>query len=165
MLARYVGKYRSIICQRSPILTVLPSTTILLPVSHSDNHYFANMFSFRQTVHHALSSPATAPHSLQLRSLSHWSSLRPQFRPQALPLSTSRRRYASSSENDAGHGAIQAPASPVPQKEAQLQIEPRLSMTFTCTVTDCGHRSSHQFTRRSYEKGIVIVQCPGCQNR
>ncbi|OSX64110.1 hypothetical protein POSPLADRAFT_1045232 [Postia placenta MAD-698-R-SB12] len=38
-------------------------------------------------------------------------------------------------------------------------------MTFTCTVTDCGHRSSHQFTRRSYEKGIVIVQCPGCQNR
>lgn len=38
------------------------------------------------------------------------------------------------------------------------QVEPKLSLTFTCTVPDCGHRSSHEFARRSYEKGIVIVQ-------
>ena len=44
-------------------------------------------------------------------------------------------------------------------------LEPRLSITFTCTVKDCGERSSHQFTKRAYEKGIVLVQCPGCQNR
>jgi len=44
-------------------------------------------------------------------------------------------------------------------------VEPRLSLTFTCTVPDCGTRSSHTFTRRSYEKGIVLVQCPGCNNR
>jgi protein import protein ZIM17 len=44
-------------------------------------------------------------------------------------------------------------------------LEPRLSLAFTCTVADCGTRSSHTFTRRSYEKGIVIVQCPGCRNR
>ncbi|KAI0339383.1 zf-DNL-domain-containing protein, partial [Trametopsis cervina] len=43
--------------------------------------------------------------------------------------------------------------------------EPRLSLTFTCTVPDCGTRSSHEFTKRSYERGIVIVQCPGCKNR
>ncbi|KAL6306268.1 DNL zinc finger-domain-containing protein, partial [Sparassis latifolia] len=43
--------------------------------------------------------------------------------------------------------------------------EPRLSLTFTCTVTDCFTRSTHEFTRRSYERGIVIVQCPGCKNR
>lgn len=45
------------------------------------------------------------------------------------------------------------------------QIEQRLSITFTCTVDECGHRSSHEFSKRSYTKGIVIVQCPGCKNR
>lgn len=45
------------------------------------------------------------------------------------------------------------------------EFEPRLSLTFTCTVPDCGTRSSHEFTKRSYEKGIVLVQCPGCKNR
>uniref|UniRef100_V5F2K3 DNL-type domain-containing protein n=1 Tax=Kalmanozyma brasiliensis (strain GHG001) TaxID=1365824 RepID=V5F2K3_KALBG len=45
------------------------------------------------------------------------------------------------------------------------QIEQRLAITFTCTVDACGHRSSHEFSKRSYTKGIVIVQCPGCKNR
>ncbi|KAF5316722.1 hypothetical protein D9619_006562 [Psilocybe cf. subviscida] len=45
------------------------------------------------------------------------------------------------------------------------KMEPKLSLTFTCTVPECGHRSTHQFTKRAYEKGIVIVQCPGCKNR
>lgn len=66
--------------------------------------------------------------------------------------------------------------------------EPRLSLTFTCTasvattsvpssssgaeampesplVHKCGHRSSHTFTKRAYEKGIVIIACPSCKNR
>ncbi|TFK69302.1 zf-DNL-domain-containing protein [Pluteus cervinus] len=38
-------------------------------------------------------------------------------------------------------------------------------MTFTCTVEGCETRSTHEFTKRSYEKGIVLVQCPGCKNR
>lgn len=38
-------------------------------------------------------------------------------------------------------------------------------MTFTCTANDCGHRSTHEFSRRSYQKGIVLVQCPSCKNR
>ncbi|KAE9394833.1 zf-DNL-domain-containing protein [Gymnopus androsaceus JB14] len=44
-------------------------------------------------------------------------------------------------------------------------MEPRMSITFTCTVPDCGTRSTHQFAKRSYEQGIVLVECPGCQNR
>ncbi|GJE99293.1 zf-DNL domain-containing protein [Phanerochaete sordida] len=53
-----------------------------------------------------------------------------------------------------------------PQTSLSFQPpEPRLSITFTCTVTDCGTRSTHEFTKRSYTKGIVIVQCPGCENR
>ncbi|KDN53070.1 zf-DNL-domain-containing protein [Tilletiaria anomala UBC 951] len=51
------------------------------------------------------------------------------------------------------------------QQQAQAQVQPRLSLTFTCTVKDCGHRSTHEFSKRSYEKGIVLVQCPGCKNR
>ena len=44
-------------------------------------------------------------------------------------------------------------------------VEPRLSLTFTCTVPDCNTRSTHEFAKRSYEKGIVLVECPGCKNR
>jgi hypothetical protein len=39
------------------------------------------------------------------------------------------------------------------------------SLTFTCSVDKCGERSTHEFAKRSYERGIVIVQCPGCKNR
>ncbi|GLB43267.1 putative DNL zinc finger [Lyophyllum shimeji] len=49
---------------------------------------------------------------------------------------------------------------PVPEN-----FEPRLSMTFTCTAPGCGRRSTHQFSRRAYERGVVLVQCPGCENR
>ncbi|KZV92029.1 zf-DNL-domain-containing protein, partial [Exidia glandulosa HHB12029] len=43
--------------------------------------------------------------------------------------------------------------------------EPGLSLTFTCTANGCGHRSSHEFTRHAYERGIVLVTCPSCKNR
>lgn len=43
--------------------------------------------------------------------------------------------------------------------------EPRLSLTFTCTASNCSTRSSHTFTKRAYEKGVVLVECPGCKNR
>lgn len=60
------------------------------------------------------------------------------------------------------------------------QLDRRLRITFTCTAPapspddgdgeggagkQCGHRSSHEFSKRSYDKGVVIVQCPGCNNR
>ncbi|KIJ55440.1 hypothetical protein M422DRAFT_57867 [Sphaerobolus stellatus SS14] len=38
-------------------------------------------------------------------------------------------------------------------------------MTFTCKVPECDHRSTHEFTKASYEKGIVLIQCPKCKNR
>ena len=58
-----------------------------------------------------------------------------------------------------------SPAAPQSSHVAFETQEPRLSLTFTCTVADCGTRSTHEFTKRSYQKGIVIVQCPGCENR
>ena len=65
------------------------------------------------------------------------------------------------------------------------RVERRLQITFTCTAAvpidgrsvaeilpgeevdgkQCGHRSTHEFSRRSYEKGIVLIECPGCKNR
>ncbi|CAH7676608.1 DNL zinc finger-domain-containing protein [Phakopsora pachyrhizi] len=29
----------------------------------------------------------------------------------------------------------------------------------------CGHRNQHEFSRQSFESGIVLVQCPNCLNR
>ena len=45
------------------------------------------------------------------------------------------------------------------------RIEPRLALEMTCTVSGCGERSRHEFTKQAYEKGIVLVQCPKCNNR
>lgn len=51
-------------------------------------------------------------------------------------------------------------SQPLPEK-----LEPKLSLTFTCTVKGCDHRSTHEFSKRAYEKGIVLVECPNCKNR
>jgi protein import protein ZIM17 len=53
-----------------------------------------------------------------------------------------------------------------PSSSQQLPVEEaRMSLTFTCTVPNCSERSSHQFTKRAYERGIVLVTCPKCKNR
>lgn len=51
-------------------------------------------------------------------------------------------------------------SQPLPEK-----MEPKLQITFTCTVSECGERSTHQFSKQAYEKGVVLVQCPKCKNR
>lgn len=40
--------------------------------------------------------------------------------------------------------------------------KPMLGMFFTCKA--CDTRSYKQFTKESYEKGVVLVQCPNCKN-
>lgn len=58
---------------------------------------------------------------------------------------------------------LQAPSSSTSQSIGK--IERRLSITFTCTVPNCGERSSHEFSRLAYERGIVLCQCPACLTR
>ena len=88
-------------------------------------------------------------------------------------LSKGSTRPTSTRSNEPGL-PLSAPSEP--QLSSQVQetttsqplperVEPRLSLTFTCTVPNCGERSTHEFSKRAYERGIVLVQCPGCQNR
>lgn len=48
--------------------------------------------------------------------------------------------------------------------EKQSENEPtgKMQIHFTCTV--CNTRNSRRFSKLSYEKGIVIVECDGCSN-
>jgi len=79
------------------------------------------------------------------------------------PTSNSPQELKKSDSNQKEAVATTPPTStsqPLPEA-----LEPRLSMTFTCTAPGCSERSTHQFTKRAYERGIVLVQCPGCKNR
>lgn len=38
----------------------------------------------------------------------------------------------------------------------------KMQIIFTCTV--CNTRNSRRFSKISYEKGIVIIECDGCSN-
>lgn len=87
-------------------------------------------------------------------------------RPQTPSFGSQRFLSSTSIRADEAASSSSGPKSPEAHDKVTFKTEePRLSLTFTCMVTACGTRSSHMFTRRSYEKGIVIVQCPGCKNR
>ncbi|GAA94193.1 uncharacterized protein L969DRAFT_373044 [Mixia osmundae IAM 14324] len=54
-----------------------------------------------------------------------------------------------------------------PKGQTLGKVEPKLQITFTCTAPACTtrHRSTHQFSKRSYETGIVLIECPECHTR
>ena len=41
-------------------------------------------------------------------------------------------------------------------------ISPRLAISYTCKV--CGTKNVQSFSKKSYQEGVVIVQCEGCEN-
>ncbi|KAL0059051.1 hypothetical protein AAF712_014228 [Marasmius tenuissimus] len=100
---------------------------------------------------------ARRDYSDSTRSPSSNSALKPNSTPDS---SSSIELGAGSGSESTSEGAGLTSSQALP-----TSIEPKLSMTFTCTVEGCGTRSTHEFTKRSYERGIVLVQCPGCENR
>ena len=44
----------------------------------------------------------------------------------------------------------------------EFNIEPMMAIISTCKV--CETRSYKQFTKDSYENGVVLIQCPSCKN-
>ncbi|GAA5939677.1 hypothetical protein JCM1841_001148 [Sporobolomyces salmonicolor] len=95
----------------------------------------------------------------------------------AAPSSSLLLRSLHSSRRVLQESAV--PPDELPKGTPIGQIDRRLRITFTCTApvptTDdrspgaparpCAHRSSHEFSKRSYDKGVVIIQCPACHNR
>lgn len=47
-------------------------------------------------------------------------------------------------------------------KQQENKTSGKMQIIFTCTV--CNTRNNRQFSKVSYEKGIVIVECDGCGN-
>ena len=39
-----------------------------------------------------------------------------------------------------------------------------LMMMYTCAVEGCGTKQARTFSKQSYEKGVVLVRCEGCNN-
>ena len=37
-------------------------------------------------------------------------------------------------------------------------------MAYTCAVKDCDTKQARTFTKKSYEEGVVLVRCEGCNN-
>ncbi|SPO19624.1 related to ZIM17 - Zinc finger Motif protein, mitochondrial [Ustilago trichophora] len=140
--------------------------------------------SSRQTLQRSLATPKPAlvsPAYTAFRSQSTLRTSRP-FLTASLPRNLQHRTFSAAATLHNDRSRIESflpettpstnqleddPASiPVTGERTPIgQIEQRLAITFTCTVDECGHRSSHEFSKRSYTKGIVIVQCPGCKNR
>ncbi|CAE6533463.1 unnamed protein product [Rhizoctonia solani] len=111
------------------------------------------LIPIRATTHHYPRFPLQASSSLQQR-------LGPRPATQCPNFTTSAPEHNQNSSS-----SLPPPSQSGEKLAFENPEEPRLSLTFTCTVTNCGHRSSHTFTKRAYTKGIVIVQCPGCKNR
>ncbi|GFH25235.1 DNL-type domain-containing protein, partial [Haematococcus lacustris] len=54
--------------------------------------------------------------------------------------------------------------SPSHESQQELgRIQPQMAMAFTCT--HCSTRSIKTFSRQSYETGVVVVRCPGCEKQ
>lgn len=62
-----------------------------------------------------------------------------------------------------GDGPSTQEVPPVASTSGKSQGKKDLVMVFTCTK--CGTRAAKAFSRDSYERGVVIVECPGCQAR
>ncbi|KAF8141954.1 DNL zinc finger-domain-containing protein [Boletus edulis] len=82
-----------------------------------------------------------------------------------------QRQLGAFRANSSAASLAKAPKSPLtrtPEISDHAQSdpqEPRLAIAFTCTADGCNHRSAHTFTKRAYERGIVLIQCPSCENR
>ena len=75
------------------------------------------------------------------------------------------RSYSDSATNALPSARHLAQNTADSEEKTQRPDEPKYSLTFTCKVPECDERTSHMFSKRAYHHGIVIIQCPKCENR
>ena len=44
------------------------------------------------------------------------------------------------------------------------QNDGQLMLMYTCAVEGCGTKQARTFSKSSYQKGVVLVRCEGCNN-
>lgn len=73
------------------------------------------------------------------------------------------RHNAASSLFGSCRMMCQAPIDNGSAALGKIDLKERMGISFTCDV--CDTRSARYFSRQSYEKGVVLVECKGCNNR
>eukprot|EP00124_Ichthyophonus_hoferi_P003106 Ihof_evm2s250 gene=Ihof_evmTU2s250 len=74
------------------------------------------------------------------------------------------RRFGSSTNQDKdGPVTVNPPNTSFVSTSKLANISPQRHIAFTCNV--CKERVGKTFSRRSYTHGVVIITCPGCNNR
>ncbi|KAG6861543.1 hypothetical protein C0995_015277 [Termitomyces sp. Mi166 len=114
------------------------------------------------TPHPSLPPTLSVQLRLRLGILNPYSTTAP---PSSSSSSSSSAPSSSKTDSSSPSSSISSAPATTTSQPLPERTEPRLSMTFTCTVSGCGERSTHEFAKRSYERGIVLVQCPKCKNR
>jgi DNL zinc finger len=58
-----------------------------------------------------------------------------------------------------------ASSDEIVSEASEEQVDPKHQMLigFTCKV--CNERSHHVMSKLAYTKGVILIECPGCQNR
>ncbi|KAI8466525.1 MAG: DNL zinc finger-domain-containing protein [Monoraphidium minutum] len=80
--------------------------------------------------------------------------------PVACGVAAWRRALSTGSGGDRGDGGGDGGGEPL--GGAAHPRDKNMAMVFTCKK--CDTRAAKAFSRHSYENGIVIVRCPGCQS-
>lgn len=71
----------------------------------------------------------------------------------------SSEKASVSSEFDAVKQALKAAEA----TDGQIKTEKRLLLGFTCKI--CNQRTHRTMSHHAYNKGIVLIECSGCQSR
>ncbi|XP_074654295.1 uncharacterized protein LOC141908248 isoform X2 [Tubulanus polymorphus] len=66
-------------------------------------------------------------------------------------------------DEDGSSGGVPDERPPTNNKQQLGKLDKRLCIVYTCKI--CQTRSSKTFSKKSYESGVVIVKCPGCENK
>ena len=162
--------------------------TQLSRTSDHSEHYITSMSLGRTAFRSVTAGPSTLRY-IPKPALKPYSALSATITPRSVIGNRISHRWNSSqarNKEDEESLRLEAP-KPGGKSQPIGRIEPRLyvplllllswceelceektdyrSITMTCTANDCNHRSTHEFTKKSYQKGIVIIQCPSCKER